>query len=809
VTPGPSRRGGLVAALLLVLLWGAAFHGAFEGRVFYVRDVSQNHEPARRLITERLRAGELPLWDPYHGGGTPLLANPDMLVLHPTTVLGLLFQERLAFTASIVLQFALLLAGGYLLARALPAGRPAALLAAAAFGLSGPALSLSGMQNVLGAFAWLPLVLWGGLRAAREGGARPLLVAAPALAVILATGEAATLVACVLLVPALVLCDPREPGAAPVPRARAAARLVPIAVVAALLAAAAWVPALALLPLTPRGQGLPITETLKWPLLPGRLPELILPRLFGDPTRLPPTGWWGAWLFDGGYPFLPSIHLGAVTLVFALGAAGAGRERRRTRALLAVAVVGLGLAVLPATQAGAALAARFPAARLLRYPERFLLVTVAATALLAALGLERLLMRRGASRLPHAAVVLAALAFVLVSALAAAPAMADGVLGALGRLPASFVASDLMGIVRGGAMRSLLWLLAELSALAAASFIVARGSRAASRAAAWCLAAASAVSMLYASAPARSMAAAGWLEAPSPLRDAVSHGAGAPRLVHEPRPADLRVWGRTDEQIWGFRFDRFTYSLLTGHGDAVPTILDPATDRMDLAPSVRLGTALGQRPIADQVRLLRLCGAGSLLAWQPLDTPGLVAGPVLEGLSMPPARLYRVERPLPRIRFVSRQAPPRDPGDPLASLLDPAFDPESMVLVDGAVRADPPGPEARARLRVLQDDPERLRIEVETDRPGHLMVSDAEAPGWRARLDGEPVAIERANTMFRAVAVPPGRHELEMTYLPSSVMAGFALSLLGVAALLLAARRAARQARLEDTLADLEARAAA
>jgi hypothetical protein len=171
--------------------------------------------------------------------------------------------------------------------------------------------------------------------------------------------------------------------------------------------------------------------------------------------------------------------------------------------------------------------------------------------------------------------------------------------------------------------------------------------------------------------------------------------------------------------------------------------------------------------------------------------------------------VYRVEQPLPRIRFVARQAPPRDPGDPLASLLDPAFDPDSMVLVDGAFRADPPGPEARARLQVLQDDPERLRIEVETDRRGHLVVSDAEAPGWRARLDGEPVAIERANTMFRAVAVPPGRHELEMTYLPSSVIAGFALSLLGGAALLFAARRAARQAGIEDPPADLEARAAA
>ena len=62
--------------------------------------------------------------------------------------------------------------------------------------------------------------------------------------------------------------------------------------------------------------------------------------------------------------------------------------------------------------------------------------------------------------------------------------------------------------------------------------------------------------------------------------------------------------------------------------------------------------------------------------------------------------------------------------------------------------------------------------------------------------------------MFRAVPVPPGRHELEMTYLPSSVVSGFLLSLAGAVCLAFAARRAARgSARTETPIA--AARAAA
>src|SRR5207245_6293474 len=129
-------------ALILTILLIVAFHGALAGRMFYLRDISQNHYPIRHYVTERLRDFSLPLWDPYHGGGTPLLANPNALVLHPISLLFLVLPFNTAFTASIVLQFALLALGGYLLARQIGIGREGASLTAAVLASSGPAPAL-------------------------------------------------------------------------------------------------------------------------------------------------------------------------------------------------------------------------------------------------------------------------------------------------------------------------------------------------------------------------------------------------------------------------------------------------------------------------------------------------------------------------------------------------------------------------------------------------------------------------------------------------------------------------------------------
>jgi hypothetical protein len=153
---------------------------------------------------------------------------------------------------------------------------------------------------------------------------------------------------------------------------------------------------------------------------------------------------------------------------------------------------------------------------------------------------------------------------------------------------------------------------------------------------------------------------------------------------------------------------------------------------------------------------------------------------VLEGLSRPPLRVYELRDVLPRARFVARARPPVDPSDPLRSLCDRSFDPDQVVLIDGAVEGDDAGPAATAEARLLQDDPERVRISVEAPRHGWVVLADAFAPGWRATVDGLPAEIRRANLLFRAVEVPHGRHVIEMSYLPMSVFVGAALSLCGL-----------------------------
>ena len=50
---------GAFPSVVLTLLLLLAFRGGFSGRLFYLRDVSQNHYPVRAFVTERLRSGSV------------------------------------------------------------------------------------------------------------------------------------------------------------------------------------------------------------------------------------------------------------------------------------------------------------------------------------------------------------------------------------------------------------------------------------------------------------------------------------------------------------------------------------------------------------------------------------------------------------------------------------------------------------------------------------------------------------------------------------------------------------------------------
>ena len=57
---------------------------------------------------------------------------------------------------------------------------------------------------------------------------------------------------------------------------------------------------------------------------------------------------------------------------------------------------------------------------------------------------------------------------------------------------------------------------------------------------------------------------------------------------------------------------------------------------------------------------------------------------------------------------------------------------------------------------------------LEADSPdgGFLVLNDLWHPWWFAEVDGKPAPILRANVLFRAVAMPPGRHTVRFRFRP-------------------------------------------
>ncbi len=75
---------------------------------------------------------------------------------------------------------------------------------------------------------------------------------------------------------------------------------------------------------------------------------------------------------------------------------------------------------------------------------------------------------------------------------------------------------------------------------------------------------------------------------------------------------------------------------------------------------------------------------------------------------------------------------------------------------------------AEVQLMDLSADSTRIRATARCDGPCLLVVSRPWDPGWRARVDGDPTNVVRANLAGLGVVSPAGQHEVELVYRPWS-----------------------------------------
>ena len=103
-------------------------------------------------------------------------------------------------------------------------------------------------------------------------------------------------------------------------------------------------------------------------------------------------------------------------------------------------------------------------------------------------------------------------------------------------------------------------------------------------------------------------------------------------------------------------------------------------------------------------------------------------------------------------------------GDIVTTGQWPAFDPARTVLLETA-----PGGKSDRRagsVRIVGYANTEVAIEADSPDGGFVVLNDIWHPWWFADVDGAPADVLKANVLFRAAAVPPGRHMVTFRFQP-------------------------------------------
>jgi len=714
-------------------------------RIFYVRDLSFFFWSRHLWLRHAIYAGQAPWWDPYVAGGQSAIADAlNQIVMPIALAIRLLPSDVVSFNLWVVMPLPIAAIGMYVFLRrrfadAGPASEPvltsanaAAAFGACVFALSGPIVSMINLPNLAWSVAFIPWVLAG----------RSIAWMAIAFGLQGLSGEPVTWAATGALAAAWILCQP------PLASLRRKIGLFAGLAFGAMLAAAQLVPTALASVRAHRGA---LATPDFWSLHPLALWEAIAPHLFGDyyASFLADLPWMGTLNF-GRDPFFYSIYLGPLVLVLACaGAAGFRRNWFWVAAALLFTLAALGgyTPVYPLFRR------LVPALMYFRFPVKYIVFAVFAVAVLAAEGWRR------TSRIP----------VIWLPAIAGAVLLA-ATLSLMLRPSALHAGAQTLAVVTHlkdpAAGADFLARVAPPLALRAGSMLIAAALLAAlarQRPYAWYLLAAVACIDLAASSAGlnptmevdRLSPPAWFTSASGPGR--VYLGGRVRGYMNGEDPDGVATWQiPADATAVAGRMVLNAQLPMAPSGWRVREAL--SYDLPYLWPAEYEAAVKRFEQATPEQRQVFLRRAG--VRWCVL--PAAVPRPwrAMADVSDWNMRVFECNPGASRLAFV-----------PDAGGLDALFDPS-------APEGDPPGD-----ARIVEDGATRVSIEVTVPRAGLLVLRDSFDPSWRAEVDGRPAPVVRAYSLYRGVALEPGRHVIRFSYRPREFLTGLSVSI--VAALLL------------------------
>lgn len=764
--------------------------------------------PWHQLVKTSLLAGRWPLWNPWLGNGTPLLANLQSAVFYPPNLLYLLLPVEHGLTFSIILHVELAGLFMYVYTRRLGLMPFAATLSALAYMLSGYLMGRTQFVTMVNVAAWLPLALFLCERLVSQRRWSDVLWLALTLAIQLLAGHAQLWFYTLLLIGAYTLfrgwqvgndawrLEPEKNKWAKRRSAlmQAGGRLSLAVLLALLLSAVQILPTAEFTAQSPRGTGAERTFALTYSFWPWRLITLLAPNFFGHPAQGNYWGYANYWedhAYLGILPFL--LALSAIWHYFRhakqirsnpaepdndqppVGNGQPGLYWQTVPFFTLLIPTSLILAMGWNTPIYLWLFDNIPGFGYFQAPARLLIWYTVAMAVLAGVGAQSFMV------MPKSR-----------------PGWRRFLVGCLG-LGIAGLAGGYVLTGRGYTfMTATLWLsiwlsLAVMALLRHPNTYDPAQPRSHPRWWQGLIIAMTTVDLLLAALPLTLTLPATLFTQPIRSAEFIKTQPGDYRYfvdsqfeqaVKFERYFSFDTFGPLNISYW----QQLRENLIPNFGVYTQLASTNNDDPLVVGRWQQLITLLDHSDGDRRVRLLSLMNVGYVVG-----DAGVKVGPTIyetaDGL------IQQNRHALPRAYFVAQAYQAQDEAEVAARLTSLDFDPtQEVIIMEAKVNGTTPDAQRRttsispskpARLAstswsisTREAEPDQIVLEANVPEPGFVVLTDTFYPGWQATVDQQPAPIWPANLAFRAVAVEAGTHDIVFKYRPRSFTIGLWISMI-------------------------------
>ena len=823
------KSANLLAGLILFFCSFLFFYDLFNGRYLLTeRDLGPYFIPPRFFWVESIKNGDFPLWNPYQFSGHPFFANPQHAILYPLNGLFFLLPFDMAFNAIIILHFFL---GGlftYLFLRDLRVHSTGALISGLIFMLGGYLLSVHSLLTCLLSVIWTPLIMMFFRRALQRPGLKNEIFTSIVMAISFLGGGVEIVYGnfLVLLFMAIFSRFTHLPITGDKPRHYKFVASVPIhwkrvkdlfprfqslfivSGIFLLLSAVQLIPFVELFFYSIRGKGLSYQEATIWSFAPKDVLLFFLPDAYGyfvDMKKYWINQCWFKTLYTGGLPFVLSL----LYFLSPFRTEEGGKGPCETRGLyLSLIILSLFLSFGQYNPLYLLVFKYVPFFGGIRYPVKFLYIFILILSTTAGLGFQRMTesSRNGGNRKVKNLLISLSLTsgfFLLLFVLGHKEI--ESFLKGKGIDTPDF---NFLSVNLYHTKRFFFYLALFFLTLRIGYEVKWRG---------WI----KVLLVLFLAADLFGNMGFYGREKSSDyfkktaILEIISSDLGRLRVFSTPKTISQDV------------------AILLGHATYIDYLKEKHLPTMNLLYGLHdvwgidvirlkridgLYRAFTSTPSISSSNLVDLYSMKYIISVTPIEgdprfeliysrIEGL-QGKKEELLRGNTIKLYRNRNPLPRAWLVKDHRV-LDEKSILAILSGEGFNPRKEVLLEEdpgwatpnslprrqagepstlrsrATAEDGRTPNAISELpEIVSESNNQVGLHVRTKENAFLVLSDTYFQGWKAYLDGNPVKIFRANYNFRAVSVPPGKHEVKFVYYPVSIKLGLLVTLLGVIGIL-------------------------